>query len=212
MKGGGYREALYEGLTASLKSILMVGPSDDHASPILVLAGQQYHAGFPGYRIDQLSANLDGDNPPWPGNYGGYWLTGIPDIKPPLYPDIILLMAGTNDLTQNNGVELATERFDEILNKLFTLRPSAHIIVAEIPPIFSRMEEVAAFNIKIKELALRYELAGYSISVVNQYAPFLTYPEHFADGVHPSDKLIYRLIGFQWLPKMEEIVQNEHCW
>ena len=51
-----------------------------------------------------------------------------------------------------------------------------------------------------------YKQLGYRISIVDQYTPFLDYQDAFEDNVHPSNDLVYRLIGYQWAPKVLEAI------
>ena len=78
-----------------------VGSQTGNASATLTAAGQVNNEGHNGYRIDQITNNLDASDGTG-GNNGGYWLAGgggtgraAPD------PDDILLHIGTNDILQH---------------------------------------------------------------------------------------------------------------
>jgi len=200
---GGYRTALFEALSECGQFVQFVGPNPTNASQLQINAGQQYHAGFGGYRIDHLNANLDGDAAPWPGNYNGHWLTGIPGVREPLYPDIILVMAGTNDILQKSGVDGAFDRMNTLVARLLTMRPDSRVIVAKIAPIWGiYAQHVIDYNNKVAQLVSWYAQEGFHISSVDQHTPFVNYSSAFKDSVHPSDGLVYRAMGYNWLPKV----------
>src|SRR3954451_18177222 len=121
-------------------------------SVTLTANGQDHHDGHNGYRIDQVAADLDGVAG-GSDDLGGHWLTGTA-ARPPLYPDVVLVHLGTNDLLQRfdptdvfdddepldeaperqRFVSSAVNRLDGLIIKLLRLRPGATVFVATIIP------------------------------------------------------------------------------
>ena len=196
---GGYRDYLVKILNHYGHEVNMVGVVDLNPSAYLSQTSSALHAGFGGYRVDQLDANLDGNVAPWPGNAGGYWLTGIPGLREAIYPDFILLMAGTNDILQNTDLNTITNRLNHMLGKLVNLRPDSHIIIAMIPPVFSdeQADRVRDINVTISQLVDWYSGQGYKVSIVDNYHYFLDKGWGFQDAVHPSE-WIYNVMGYSW--------------
>ncbi|WP_437989212.1 hypothetical protein [Sorangium sp. So ce145] len=64
------------------------------------------HEGHSGWRIDQI---------------GGL----VPTPALAQAPHMVLLMAGTNDLTQNDNIPMAPQRLGAVLDKLFASAPDA---------------------------------------------------------------------------------------
>ena len=70
--------------------------------------------GHPGWRIDQLAARLDG------------WLAAYK-------PDVVLLLAGTNDMNQNYQMDTAPDRLAAMIDQIHVDRPTAQIFVQTLP-------------------------------------------------------------------------------
>jgi lysophospholipase L1-like esterase len=102
----------------------------------MIRAGQQFHNGYGSWRIDALRANLDGEQQPWgDANMGGYWLTGgTGALRQPVFPDIVLLLAGTNDMGQNASESVLESRMTDLLTWFQTKRPKSKVFVGTVPP------------------------------------------------------------------------------
>ncbi len=221
---GGYRQRLYDDLTGAGVSFGYVGTHATNASPALLAAGEARNDGHPGYRIDQLESNLHGWTGAWDA-YGGYWLDGGIDAgRPPLEPDYILLMAGTNDIIQHTAAGYPNhdapesvfmtqleQRIEALVGDLATSRPSAHVLVASILPIqgFINANGIDC-NVEAQEYNrfLEHDLIptlaakGLRVTFVDQYSKFVN-----ADGkirtdlipgpVHPG-KIGYDIMGDAW--------------
>lgn len=135
----GYRGPLGMLLSGVTTNFVFAGSSVDAALP----DNQQHHEGHPSYAIDNVYTNLDGFDDTLYQKYhgnsrlpnGGHWFDGIasgPNARPPLYPDVILLMIGTND---RDNIAGAQSRLDRLVSKIVTLRPHAHLIIARLTPI-----------------------------------------------------------------------------
>jgi acyl-CoA thioesterase I len=151
MDTGGYRSPLYQALTADGINVNYVGVNNENPGPVLTAAGETAQNGFNGYRIDQIAANLAGDDPVSnDNNYGGYWLTGGGGTgRLAETPNIILLQIGTNDLTQGYDLlyipvpgttetpqQLASDtatRLGNLISQIMTYEPQATLLVDGAP-------------------------------------------------------------------------------
>ncbi|HEY7115449.1 MAG TPA: SGNH/GDSL hydrolase family protein [Tepidisphaeraceae bacterium] len=208
---GGYRDPLFVRLGVDrfggTNGFRFVGTCVINPSPTLTAAAQTRHEGHRGYRIDQISTNLDGsDNSTVydDTNHGGYWLTGGPGGTLVPSTDVILLMIGTNDFLQNRDLAHATDRLAALVGKLTTLRPTANVLVANIPPLSTSIygsHDVSAFNESIPGVVKTYADAGKHVWFVDQYSNFfdsggdLRYLQ--GDGTHP-DADGYRAMADTW--------------
>ncbi len=95
---GGYRTPLLAGLRASGVEAQFVGAYTANSNPVLDQLGQQRHDGHSGYRIDQVSAGLDGFSGAG-SDVGGHWLTGTA-TRAAIHPDVTVIHLGTNDIYQ----------------------------------------------------------------------------------------------------------------
>jgi lysophospholipase L1-like esterase len=143
-QGPGYREFLLNDLTNSGISIQYQGvrtasSSTDYGySADLLGEGQNYNDGFVGYGSADILNNLAGDVPSTYINYsndGGYWLTGGNGTgRSAMFPDIVLLIIGSNDMSGRGGAVTIEPNDLGILNWFKTNRPNTQVIIAAPPP------------------------------------------------------------------------------
>jgi lysophospholipase L1-like esterase len=193
--GSGYRGPLHDLLSPHAANFQFIGTST--ALPGSLPANQRYHAGHPSYPIQVTSNNLDGfDNTTYLQHggternpNGGFWLTGGNGTgRGPMFPDIITLMTGTNDVLNLDGVE---GRLLGLLGKIHTLRPTTKIFLAMITPLpdYSGDE---VYNTLVRKVAADLQAEGRVVYLVDLNSGFpangLT-----SDRVHPND------VGYQWM-------------
>ncbi len=161
----GYRGPLYTRLSNAGYNFLFVGGSAEPwnnaygdpsyggtYTPALDLRalGQDGHRGYGGKAANYLNANI---------------LTWLASDD----PDIILLKIGTN--SQNQG-DLNT-----LVSTITTTKPDAHLIIAQIMPKYAYQAGIVTYNSYIRDtLVPGFQAQGKNVTVVDQYAPFLTNP------------------------------------
>ena len=211
---GGYRDPLYHSLTAAGFSFTFVGAANSDATPALTAAGQTYHNGYGGWHIKDLNNNLDGVAAPISGgdsNLGGYFITGGHGTgRPAVYPDILLLHAGTNDILQNN--QSINQDLLALVTHFHTLSPNTIILIAGIIPINNTgfVPIVQAYNSYIKNtLVPSLPYTRY----VDQNTNFLN-ANGTVDGellgsdfVHP-DRYGYPIVANTWETSLEAYEAN----
>lgn len=193
----GYRSTLYGMLQPLAPTFQYVGTSTER--PGFLPPNQQHHEGHSSYAVQDLSNNLDGldttiyqlyGGPDRDPN-GGFWITGGGDTgRGPMIPDVITLMAGTNDLDEPVGFQ---ERLTGLISKLNTLCPDAKILLARITPITnSEPVDVPALNAMIDQVTNDFRTAGKPVFPVDLNT---TFPASglISDGTHPNDT------GFSWM-------------
>lgn len=194
----GYRGPLYGLMLPAAPGFRYVGTSIQRPgflppSPV----DQRHHEGHSSYNIQDVNLNLDGydnarfleyggaDRDP----NGGYWLTGGNGTgRPAVFPDVITMMIGTNDLDKLADVET---RLRALITKLTTLRPATKLIVARITPV-TGYPLVNAYNETLDQVVSEFRAAGKNIHWVDLNTQF---PANGLDpdGVHPNDA------GFSWM-------------
>ncbi len=102
-----YRMALAQRLLRGGMEINYVGSQSNGAG------ADAEHEGHGGWTIDELSAELDG------------WLTES-------RPDVVLLHAGTNNITQGDGPYATARKLSAMIDQIRAARPEAYIFVAQI--------------------------------------------------------------------------------
>jgi len=163
---GGYRNNLYSLLTTAGFNVDFVGTQTDANNPGLP---DRDHQGMGGYRIEQIQSGLTG------------WLNVIED------PDVILLMIGTNDFTQNFNLASVQTRLTNLVADLATKRPFAKIILSNLPlrtdnPSLEALQ--VTFNASIPGIVSNQVSLGRQVSFVDMHSALVA--SDLNDGVHPK--------------------------
>jgi len=220
---GGYRSPLYEMLTQAGYQVRFTGSDHRAPTPVLTASGNTGHDGHGSYPSFLLAGNLD-QLPKMPvkpsapnSNNGGFWLTGT-NTRPPIEPDVILLMAGTNDLGMfQRTPEQLLKDYDALLTKLTTLRPKAAIIAAALAPYSGkpvmhgrdyrqREAKQVTFNAALPALVDKYRTAGHRVFFydMRRHLPVSSASTTIGgDGVHPT-QAGYEAIARGWFEAMQE--------
>ncbi|MDF3058469.1 MAG: esterase [Rariglobus sp.] len=201
----GYRDPLYTRLKNAGYSISYAGSETTTATPLLTEAGNDHHEGHAGYAISQISGGLDGATTGW--------LTGVAGERDPVYPDVILLMAGTNDIgTGGSTGAAALTRMDALLNKLGTLRPAALIIVSTLVPYYgttaTREQRQLDYNAGLTSLVAAHRAAGRRVWLYDMRAKVNSPAQISSDGVHPNQSG-YNAIAAGWFEAFQALPMIE---
>ncbi len=126
--------------------------------------------GYPGFRIDQVA--------------------GVAKCAIPLYqPNLVMLLAGTNDIQQNFDLPHAPERLGALIDQILHDSPKATVLVADIPPNTdpNRPElntATIAYNQAVAEVVAQRADAGEHVI----FSPGLVSADQIsADHIHPMD-------------------------
>src|SRR5215204_5974490 len=106
---GGYRIGLWQRLNANGYRVDFVGSQFNGPGSL----GDHDHEGHPGWRIDQIDANVVG------------WTRAF-------VPRTVLLHIGTNDILQNFNVSTAPNRLSTLLDRITNTKPATEVFVAQI--------------------------------------------------------------------------------
>ncbi len=160
---GGYRIGLWQRLATGGYRIDLVGSQYNGPANL----GDHDHEGHPGWRIDQIDANIT----TWARTYN---------------PHTVLLHIGTNDILQNYNVSTAPNRLSTHIDHLTTTIPTAEIFVAQIIPLANTGQEnaVRTFNATIPGIVQTKTNAGKHVHLVDQHSALTT--ADLIDGIHPT--------------------------
>jgi lysophospholipase L1-like esterase len=181
---GGYRNKLYQTLTAGGYNVDFVGTQTGNGVAALP---DSDHQGISGWRIDQLDSNIAG------------WLGSIAD------PDVVLLHIGTNDFGQGVDTVNAINRLDALILKIAMLRPYAHIIVTNLmergEPFNSQI--VAQFNPYVQARVNAHATAGRRVTFLDMrsFVPLAEMP----DQLHPG-QAGYDHMADAWAPAIQAVI------
>lgn len=160
---GGYRTGLWQRLSGAGYRVDFVGTQFNGPAAL----GDHDHQGHPGWRIDQIDANIVG----WLGTTS---------------PRTVLLHIGTNDVLQNYNVSSAPARLSTLIDHITSAAPAADVFVATIIPLASAGQEAAArtFNSAVPGIVQSKVNSGKRVHLVDMHAALTT--ADLIDGVHPT--------------------------
>ena len=103
------------------------------------------------------------------------------------HPNVILVMAGTNDIVQNKDLPNAPARLGALIDGLFNGSPDSVVLVAQLIPFADPTREAnrVTFNAALPNVIAARTNAGKHVLLVDmsQILP----SDLVADGIHPND-------------------------
>ena len=186
---GGYREPLYQLLTQAGYAVEFVGSQDANGHTDLP---SPRHEGHPNFRIRDLDRLVFRT------------LDSVPD------PDVILLLAGTNDFGRSDEVDSASDRLEALVSKLATERPWTHIVVASLIPRAERSGGAdrfdrlirTIFNPRLPGLVDRQAALGRKVHFTDMRMALEL--ADTSDRLHPN-ALGYRKMATNWFQAIQRI-------
>jgi lysophospholipase L1-like esterase len=207
---GGYRGALQRLLDQHGYRYEMVGGRKDYSARVRMRS----HEGWPGYVIRSFPSDRA------PQLYGAVTAHAITAND----PDVILLMAGTNDLLRlakhEAGYTLPNiiESLNILLAQIYFLKPSVKVIVAGVvdsPRVhlcdvadFDGISNVASCGPgsprNLRTVASDFAARGFDIELATGMSDAVPRDKaHFPDGIHPSGSGGYDAMARVWLAAIE---------
>jgi GDSL-like Lipase/Acylhydrolase family len=220
LANGGYRYPLFVNLTQAGIAFHYQGQCADNCLP-LPYPDQWHHNGYPGATIKDLTNNLDGDikGPAMVvPTLGGYWMTGGKAGGDPVNPDLVILLAGTNNIIHplgQGGTDLSTmqSQFTELTGWFSKNRPGAFLLIGTVLPITrqptTQNDQAIAFNAWLKANLTSF---GSKCQLVDLYSLFLK-PDGsinaalLSDDVHPT-QAGYDIMGKAWADAIVALAAN----
>ncbi|MEV5511294.1 FG-GAP-like repeat-containing protein [Streptomyces orinoci] len=159
--GAGYRTELRDQLASHTDDLHFVGTGRPAGSPGLD------HEGHPGWRIDELSDNVE------------RWLASA-------HPNVVLLHIGTNDMDQNYAPDAAPERLGGLIDQITTAAPGVTVLVSSVVPSKDPQVEkrVEKFNLAVPQIVAERRNKGRAVGYVDMGDVTTA---DLADRLHPSD-------------------------
>jgi len=160
---GGYRIGLWQDFASNGFRVDFVGTQFNGPTSL----GDHDHEGHPGWRIDQIDANIVG------------WLETFT-------PHTVLLHIGTNDVLQNFNLSGAPGRLSALIDHITNTAPTAEVFVAQIIPLANPSQDAAArtFNAAIPGIVQSKVNAGKHVHLVDMHSALTA--ADLIDGIHPT--------------------------
>ncbi|KAL9577341.1 MAG: hypothetical protein Q9212_006424 [Teloschistes hypoglaucus] len=150
--------------------------------------------------------------------HGGFPVGAVGNTAKPDYPkrpNIILLMAGTNDIIFKVDVPNAPERLGAVIGEGVAACPDAVILVGTLLPLIHPEEnpelsctDTETFNSGLQEVVENYNKEGKQVAVVDMARVNASHISP-TDGIHPTDEG-YALIAAAWHDGL--VVAGERGW
>jgi lysophospholipase L1-like esterase len=160
---GGYRIGLWQRLGNDGYTVDFVGSQFNGPASL----GDHDHEGHPGWRIDQIDANVV-------GRLNTY------------QPQTVLLHIGTNDILQNYNLSTAPNRLSALIDRITTTAPATKVFVAQITPLGWSEGDAAVntYNAAIPGIVQSKVSAGKNVHLVDMHSALTA--ADLEDGVHPT--------------------------
>jgi lysophospholipase L1-like esterase len=160
----GYRSGLYTLLSNAGYSFRFVGNSTE---PWTFRDPLTTDPAWPP-ALNLAAIGQDGNNG-YAGKTASFLNTGISSWLASQDPNIILLKIGTNSQDQPG--------LQTLVNTITTTKPDCHLIIAQIMPKYTYQQGIVDYNTWIRDTLVPAQQAlGRKVTVVDQYAPFLSNP------------------------------------
>lgn len=182
---GGYRTYLWQALTATGYHINFVG--DEANGPQSI---DRDHAGYRGETIEQIA-------------------DAVNDQVNKQKPDVVLLLAGTNDILQDRDLDNAPQRLSRFIDQILETSPKTTVLVGTLPPnIRSRdnSAQIQDFNLALAEIVDRQRRQNKNVGLVDLYNR-LTHSD-LQDQTHPTARG-YKKIAQAWFEKLTDVLDGQ---
>ncbi len=179
---GGYRNELWRSLNGAGYNLDFVGTASSGASDI-----DKNHEGRGAFTINHLIDNtvtqFQGFNSPSVAKY-----TTIENTLGTYNPNMVLVLAGTNDILQGDDADTAIADLEELVERMVTAAPDTHVLVASVIPNTSnstRKAITSEFSGRIEsEIVQPKANAGQNVSFVDIFNSPLISSDFTSDGIH----------------------------
>lgn len=135
-------------------------------------------------------------------------LTGKTDYT--LRPNVVLLMAGTNDIVFDNEIKKAPTRLSDLIQEIVAACPDAAVLVGTLLPLLNPgwASMIADFNSVIPSIITAIADKGKKVALVDMERVTTSYINP-SDGIHPTDDG-YEKIAEAWFDRI--LVASENGW
>ena len=198
----GYRSGLYTRRSKAGYNFRFVGGSTE---PWTGISGDPSHGGSYKPALDLRDLDQDGHRG-YGGKTAGFLNAHIHAWLASDNPDIILLKVGTNHQDRKG--------LDALVNTIVSNTPNTHLIIAQIMPKIHYQQGIVDYNRYIRETLIPgYQAKGKNVSMVDQYANFLSNPDDLStidkslisNGINHPDNVGYDKMAQTWFEAIQAL-------
>jgi lysophospholipase L1-like esterase len=163
----GYRSALFKLIVAANQNVTFIGSLANGPTTVSGKTFPRNHEGHDGFTVTQITAQ-------------------VPPAKAfSKTPHIVLLHAGTNDMTMNADPTTTANQLSTLIGDLVTAAPDALIVVAKIVPLGYSNTNYNSYIAKIPDVVKAHS-NGHVVMVDMSTLP--SSDIHGNGNVHPTDQ------------------------
>jgi lysophospholipase L1-like esterase len=181
-ESGGYRASLWQLLQADGYRVNFVGSQANGPASF-----DNQHEGYRGQTIEQIARSVQ-------AQLARY------------RPDVVLLLAGTNDINRDNDLVHAPQRLKHLIEQIFKASPHTAVLVGTLPPntrSANNLQQVQAFNRAVRRFVNSPK--QHDLQVVDLYKQLGL--KDLTDQVHPTDRG-YRQIAYSWYKSLINVLNR----
>jgi lysophospholipase L1-like esterase len=184
---GAYRVELFAKAVAAGQKVTFTGSLSNGPAMVSNVAFPKSNEGHSGWTISQIDGL-------------------VPSPAFTTVPNIVLLMAGTNDVYASSGQAQMPDRLGKLLDDIIKAAPNALLVVGKITPLSntSWTATIKTYNDAIPGLVQTRAAAGKHILLVDLNTGF-TAGMLSSDGVHPN-KSGYDFMGDRWYAAISNVL------
>jgi lysophospholipase L1-like esterase len=184
---GAYRVELFTKAVAAGQKITFTGSLSNGPAMVSNVAFPKSNEGHSGWTISQIDGL-------------------VPSPAFTTLPNIVLLMAGTNDVYASSGQAQMPDRLGKLLDDIIKAAPNALLVVGKITPLSntSWTATIKTYNDAIPGLVQTRAAAGKHVLLVDLNTGF-TAGMLSSDGVHPN-KSGYDFMGDRWYAAISDVL------
>lgn len=175
-----------------------------------------------GYQIDYVGSarngpqGFDGDHSAMEGASIAAIQQLWADADPKLAPQVVLLMAGTNDalgVTADQPPEPASVALGALIDRIATDRPDTQIVVSKLIPLVptflglvgqEQAARVPTYNTLVEKIVAQKQADGLKVHLADLSS---INGAELGDGIHPSTMATYDQMAELWFPSVVAAIE-----
>jgi hypothetical protein len=143
---------------------------------------------------------IDKQHEGWPGKNAAFIRDNVGKFLSNNPPQVVFLMIGTNDITDNVPVATIRNTIGAILDSIYTFNNQIEIYLGEVSSRSdNKQAQVVELNTALVGLVSGKKTNGYDVTLVDMD---LSSDKIDADGIHPTDRG-YQEIAVAWFSALE---------
>ncbi|OUM60368.1 glycoside hydrolase family 11 protein [Piromyces sp. E2] len=202
---GGYRKYLYKLLKDDGYKFDFVGTQGEQSATVEI-DGKTYtyddnHDAYSGFTMLQQPNS-------WSNDSGLYEKLIKKDAVKMQYPDVILLLIGTNDMTASREMKPCENDLHSLLDYFYRANKEVTVLLGSIPEFREyggTAEKVANYNSVVQKVAKDYASEGKNVKFVDIHGALNGMKDIGEDKLHPSGKG-YEKIAKAWYKALKKVL------